>query len=113
MNEYDEGRIWFKKKGRSVWVGLTEKALEEIGGIQSISLPSEGDEFLQDDVVGEIEGEKVAFEIIAPIDGTVVVVNELLSDDHEILESDPLDEGWIFKLQLPKNDEDEDDDSDE
>ena len=102
MNEYDDGKIWFKKKGGLVTIGLTEKAFEEIGSVQSINLPVEGDEVLQDEVVAEIEGDKVAFELIAPLDGTIEVVNEQLTDEHELLESDPLDEGWIFKIRIPK-----------
>lgn len=114
MKEYDEGRVWYRKKGQIVTVGLTEKALEEIGGIQGISLPVEGDECLQDDVVGEIEGEKAAFEIIAPLDGTIVAANDTLNDEFELMESDPLDEGWIYKIELPKNeDDDEEEDSEE
>jgi glycine cleavage system H protein len=113
MSEYDEGRIWCKKKAGVMTVGLTEKALEEIGKIQGISLPAEGDECMQDEVVGEIEGDKVAFEMIAPIDGTIVAVNELLTDDQEILESDPLDEGWIYKIEMPKDDEEEEDEEED
>ena len=112
MNEYDEGRVWFRKKGGIVTVGITEKAMDEIGGVQGISLPVEGDECLQDEVVGEIEGDKAAFEIIAPLDGTIVAVNERLSDEFEVLEQDPLDEGWIFKVRAPKE-ETEDGDDDE
>jgi glycine cleavage system H protein len=73
-------------------------------------LPVEGDECLQDEVVGEIEGDKAAFEIIAPMDGMVVSVNEMLTDEFELLESDPLDEGWVFKIKLAAKEEDSDDD---
>jgi len=113
MNEYDEGRIWYRKKGGVITVGLTEKALEEIGGIQGISLPVEGDECLQDDVIGEIEGVKSAFEVISPVDGTIVAVNESLAEEYEVIESDPLDEGWIYKVQIAKADEEDDGDDDE
>jgi glycine cleavage system H protein len=105
MNEYDEGKIWYKRKGGVVTVGLTEKAFDEIGGVQGINLPAEGDEFSQDDVVAEIEGDKSGFEVIAPVDGSIVAVNELLNEEFELLESDPLDEGWIFKIRVPKDEE--------
>ncbi len=112
MKEYDEGRIWFRKSGRLVTVGLTEKALEEIGAVQRIQLPVEGDEVSQDDVVAEIEGARVNFEVIAPLDGGVVAVNELLSSDFESLQGDPLDEGWLFKLQGGGGESDGEGDSD-
>lgn len=107
MNEYDEGRIWFKKKGKVVTVGLTEKAVDEIGGIQGLTLPVEGDECQEGDVVGEIEGEKITFEMVAPIAGSIEAVNEELNHDYEILESDSLDEGWIYKVRVA-GDEEED-----
>ena len=111
MNEYDDGKIWYRKKGGLITVGLTEKALEETGGIQSINLPVENEECLQDEVVAEIEGEKNSFEVITPMDGTIEAVNEGLSEEPQLLESDPLDEGWIFKLRIPKEqDESEEDD---
>ena len=114
INEYDEGRVWFKKKGTVVTVGLTEKAMDEIGGIQSMSLPAEGDECSQDDVVGDIEGEKAAFEIISPMDGVIESVNESLAQEYEVLEEDPLDEGWIYKIRITVDEEaDEDEDEEE
>jgi glycine cleavage system H protein len=113
MNEYDDGRIWYKKKAGLVTVGLTEKVFEEIGSVQGISLPAEGDEVLQDDVVGEVEGVKTAFELVSPIDGTIEVVNEALVLEHELLESDPLDEGWIFKVRLTIPGEESEDEDDE
>jgi glycine cleavage system H protein len=103
----------FKKKGSLITVGLTEKALEEIGGVQSINLPVEEDEVLQDEVVAEVEGEKQAFEVIAPMDGTIEAVNDALSEEHELLESDPLDEGWIYKLRIPKEEESEEEEDEE
>jgi glycine cleavage system H protein len=113
MNEYDEGRIWFRKKGGVITVGLTEKALEEIGGVQSIQLPAEGDEFTQDDVVCEIEGARQNFEVVSPVDGGVIGINDVLNEDFESLQGDPLDEGWLFKLRVMKSEEDEEDDSEE
>ena len=109
MQEYDDGKIWFKKKGGVVTVGLTEKAFEEIGGVQGVLLPVEGEECLQDEVVAEVEGEKIAFEVITPIDGTIISVNESLNEDYDVLESDPLDEGWMFKVRVPKDENEEDD----
>ncbi|MBS1958822.1 MAG: glycine cleavage system protein H [Bdellovibrionales bacterium] len=100
MQEYDEGRIWFKQKGKVVTVGLTEKALEEIGSVQTVSLPIEGDECSQDDAVGEVEGAKATFEIIAPMDGTITSINDSLNEDTEILANDCLDEGWIYKIRV-------------
>lgn len=113
MNEYDDGRIWFKRKGGVVTIGLTEKALEEIGSVQGINLPVDGENCEIDDVVAEIEGDQSTFELISPLAGMIEVVNEALNDDFERLEKDPLDEGWIYKIRIPKDEESEEDGEEE
>lgn len=110
MTEYDEGRIWYRKKGKIVTVGLTEKAFEEIGEAEEILLPSDGDELTQDDVIGEVTGTKTSFEIISPVDGQIVAVNDALTDDVDLLVQDPLDEGWVCQIRVVNVDRDGDDD---
>jgi glycine cleavage system H protein len=107
MSEYDEGRIWYRKKGKLVTIGLTEKAFEEIGDVDGVSLPAEGDELNQDDVLGEVSGTKMTFEVISPVDGLVVSVNDELNDNHDLLMEDPLDEGWICQVKMESADADE------
>jgi glycine cleavage system H protein len=109
MQEYDDGRIWFKRKGGVVTVGLTEKALDEIGGVQAVALPAEGDDLYQDDVVCEIEGERQNFELISPVDGGVLEVNDALSEEPSLLREDPLDEGWILKIRVQARTSDSED----
>lgn len=113
MSEYDEGRIWFKKKGKTITIGLTEKAFEEIGEIEGIILPGEGDELTQDDVIGEVTGTKISFEIISPVDGSVCAVNEALNDDIDLLIEDPLDEGWICQIRMEAADGGDDEEDSE
>ena len=100
MTEYDDGRIWYRKKGKIVTIGLTEKAFEEIGEVDGITLPTEGEELNQDDVIGEVSGTRTSFEVISPVDGLIVDVNDELNDNHDLLMEDPLDEGWICRLKL-------------
>ena len=106
MVEYDEGRIWYKKKGKMITIGLTEKAFEEIGEVVGITLPGEGDEITQDDVIGEVAGTKISFEIITPVDGSIVAVNDELNSDLDLLIEDPLDSGWICRIKLEGSVED-------
>jgi glycine cleavage system H protein len=100
MVEYDEGRIWYRKKGKMVTIGLTEKAFEEVGDLESISLPAEGDEFTRDDVIAELSGTKNGFEVICPVDGLVHLVNDELNSNIDVLMEDPLDEGWICQIKV-------------
>ena len=104
MNEYDEGRIWFHKKGKTVTVGVTQAALSELGSLQGVSLPVEGDEITQDDVVGELEGDQQSFELISPFTGMISAVNDALNEHYDLIEKDPQDEGWIFKMKIHDDD---------
>ncbi len=113
MTEYDDGRIWYKKKGKVITIGLTEKAFEEIGEVEGVSLPSEGDEISQDDVIGEVTGTKVSFEIITPVDGSITAVNDELNDDLDLLIEDPLDAGWICQIRMESSVEDSGDEEEE
>ena len=113
MAEYDEGRIWYKKKGKVITVGLTEKAFEEIGEVEGITLPGEGDEITQDDVIGEVTGTKISFEIITPVDGSVIAVNDELNDDLDILIQDPMDTGWICRIKMESEPGESGDDEEE
>lgn len=117
FNEYDDGRIWYQKKGKTITVGVTQSALLEMGALQGISLPVEDDEVSQDDVVGELEGDQQTFELIAPFSGTIAAVNEALEEHYDLIEKDPQDEGWIFKMKIVdpdvelENDEEDGDDA--
>jgi glycine cleavage system H protein len=113
MTEYDDGRIWYKKKGKVITLGLTEKAFDGLGEVESVSLPSEGDEINQDDVIGEVSGTKVSFEIITPVDGSIIAVNDELNDNLDLLVEDPLDEGWICQIRMDSNVEDAGDEEEE
>ncbi len=100
MTEYDEGRIWYRKKGKVITLGLTEKAFEEIGEVDGIQLPAEGDELNQDDVLGEVSGTRSSFEVISPVDGVVLAINDELQDNYDLLMEDPLDEGWFCQIRM-------------
>jgi glycine cleavage system H protein len=107
MIEYDDGRIWYRKKGKVITMGLTEKAFEEIGEVDGITLPTEGDELNQDDVLGEISGTRTSFEVISPVDGLVISVNDELNGNFDLLSEDPLDEGWLCQIKMDAAEETE------
>ena len=113
MIEYDDGRIWYRKKGKVITIGLTEKAFEELGDVESISLPTEGDEFNQDDVIAEVSGNRGGFEVISPVDGAVVSVNDELNSNIDVLIEDPLDEGWICQIRMEALDDVEEEEESE
>ena len=80
-------------------VGITAFAVEELGEIVFVELPSVGDTVVAGTPVGEIESTKAVSEIYAPMNGEVVEVNDVLEGAPETLGDDPYGDGWLFKLK--------------
>jgi glycine cleavage system H protein len=81
-------------------VGLTDYLQEKLGEIYSIKLPEEGEDFLKDEPFGVIEGKNGRRELKAPVSGEVVEVNYEAVEVPEIINEDPMSEGWLVKLEL-------------
>ncbi len=98
---YSEEHLWVKKeRGGRVSVGVSDFLQRLYGEILDLELPEEGEEFERGDAFGSIETPKGVEELIAPVSGEVVEINEELLDDPEIINEDPYGEGWLLKLKL-------------
>ena len=97
---YTRDHEWLVFRGSEVTIGITQYAQEQLGDVVFADLPELGDQLQQGDEAVVIESVKAAGEIMAPLSGTVVAVNESLIDAPELLNSDPQAEGWILKLAL-------------
>lgn len=98
---FSENHIWVKKdKKKIVKIGITDyfhlKNLEII----DIDLPEEEEEFEKDEIFGSIETVEEVFDLVMPISGKVVAVNEKVLEDTDVLNEDPYDEGWLLKVQI-------------
>ena len=80
-------------------VGITAFAVEELGDIVFVELPSVGDTVEAGTACGEIESTKAVSEIYAPMNGEIVEVNDVLETTPETLGEDPYGDGWLFKLK--------------
>lgn len=98
--EFQENRLWFQKKLNTIIIGITNDALDELGTVEGINLPSVGDDFDKDDVICEVDGSDSNVKVYTPAAGFVLEVNEMLAEDAEILNEDPIDEGWLIKIEI-------------
>lgn len=85
----------------SVTVGISDHAQEALGDVVFVELPEVGAELAAGQEAGVVESVKAASDIYAPIGGTVLAVNDVLTDSPELVNSDPY-ASWFFKLQ-PSN----------
>ncbi len=98
--KYTEEHEWLKPEGDLVIVGITEYAAEQLGDIVFVELPEAETEVSKGDEVVVIESVKAASDILAPLDGEIVEVNDALDATPGLVNEDPLDTGWFFKMKL-------------
>ncbi len=97
--KYTEEHEWLLPEGDVVVVGITDHASEQLGDIVFVELPEVGTEVAKDDEIVVIESVKAASDIMAPVDGEIVEVNEALNDEPGKVNEDPQGAGWFFKIK--------------
>lgn len=98
--KYTPEHEWLLVDGDVVTVGITAYAAEKLGDVVFVELPSVGSAVAQGKVVGEIESTKSVGELFAPLDGEIVEVNDAVVETPELVNSDPLGEGWLIKVRF-------------
>ena len=98
--KYTEEHEWLKPEKDIVIVGITEHAAEQLGDLVFVELPNKDLEVKKDQEIVVIESVKAASDILAPLDGVITEINDKIVDDPSIVNSDPLGEGWFFKMKL-------------
>jgi glycine cleavage system H protein len=97
---YSRSHEWVLVDGESARVGITDHAQDALGQIVDVQLPSIGHAVVAGRAVAEVESSKSVSDISSPVGGTVVLVNELLADQPELINSDPFGAGWLYEVQL-------------
>ena len=81
-------------------VGITLHAQDALGDVVYVDLPEVGRQYKRGEVAGVVESVKAAADILMPVSGEVVEVNEALRADPSLANSDPMGSGWFFKLHV-------------
>ena len=97
--KFTEEHEWLRTEGEIVVVGITEHASTQLGDVVFVELPDEGITVSKDDEVVVIESVKAASDILAPLDGEIIEINEALSDEPSKVNEDPMGEAWFFKMK--------------
>ena len=97
---YTEEHEWLNVDGEVAVVGITVHAQEALGDVVFVDLPAVGTVFSQKETAGVVESVKAAADVYMPVGGEVIAVNEALRNDPSLANSDPLGEGWFFKIRL-------------
>ena len=97
---YSEEHEWLTVDGNTGTVGITDFAQEQLGDIVFAEVTKENEEVTKDDEVAVVESVKAASDIFSPVSGRISEVNVLLENAPETINSDPLENGWIFKITI-------------
>jgi len=97
--KFTEEHEWLREEDGVIVVGITEHASTQLGDIVFIELPEEGTTVSKDDEIVVIESVKAASDILSPLDGEIVEVNEMLVDEPSKVNDDPMGDAWFFKIK--------------
>jgi glycine cleavage system H protein len=104
---YHPEHDWARVDGDRATLGITWYAQDALGEVVFFDLPKVGAKLSKDDAYAEIESVKAVSDVIAPLSGEVVEVNEELGDKPETINQDPYGEGWMIKIALADSSETE------
>ena len=96
---YSESHEYVRVEGEYGYIGISDYAQHALGNVVYVDMPEVDDEVEAGEEFGAVESVKAASDLIAPVSGTVVEVNEALDDQPELLNQDPY-ENWIIKVEL-------------
>jgi glycine cleavage system H protein len=97
---YSESHEWIEMHRNVGTVGVTDYAQKELGDIVYVELPEVGKDVEAGDEVAVLESTKAAADIYAPVSGKIVEVNETLNQKPEEINDSPMEDGWLFKIEL-------------
>lgn len=96
---YSESHEYVRVEGEYGYIGITDYAQQQLGNIVYVDMPEVDDEIDADEEFGALESVKAASDMLSPVSGTVVEINEALEDQPELLNKDAFG-NWIMKVQL-------------
>ncbi|MBA00126.1 MAG: glycine cleavage system protein H [Rhodospirillaceae bacterium] len=97
---YSKEHEWITVDGETGTVGITGFAQEQLGDIVFVEVIKENEDVAKDEEVAVVESVKAASDIFSPVSGLIIGANALLEDAPEMINNDPLESGWIFKMTL-------------
>lgn len=100
MLKFTPDHEWLKIDGDAVTVGITQFAQEKLGDLVFVQLLKPGTVLEAGAAAAVVESVKAASDVYAPIKGEITEVNQEVTDDPTLVNSDPTGKGWLFKVKI-------------
>ncbi len=98
--KYHKEHDWARIEGDEAVLGITWFAQDALGELVHYEPPNEGDTISRDAPYGEVESVKAVSDVVAPLSGEVLEVNQKVVDEPETVNADPYGEGWLVRVRL-------------
>ena len=102
---YYKEHVWVRREGSDLRIGITAFAQSELGDIVFVDLPEVGDTIERDEPFGNVESVKTVSELYAPLNGTVVEINDTLTDKPELVNESPYQIAWLIVVEADDDDQ--------
>lgn len=100
---YTEEHGWLEVNGKTVRLGVSDFAVEQLGEVVYVELPDVDDELDAEEEYGSVESVKSVSEVYVPVAGKVTAINEVLEDSPEKVNEDPFGEGWFIEIEAEED----------
>ena len=98
--KYSKDHEWLRVDGDDYYVGITAYAVDQLGDIVFLDIPSVGETLTSEEPFGTVEAVKTVSDLFLPVDAEVLEFNEELDADPGIVNTDPYGKGWMIKVEL-------------
>ena len=99
-NRYAKTHEYAHPEGEVAVIGISDFAQKELGDVVFVELPRPGTQLEANEELGSIESVKAVSDLFAPVSGEVIEVNEALTDNAALVNTDPYGDGWMVKIRM-------------
>lgn len=100
MLKFTTDHEWLQVAGTIATIGITDHAQNQLGDIVFAELPKIGQHVVAGEAIAVVESVKAASDVYAPVSGEIIDVNQKITAQTDLINSDPMGEGWFFKIKL-------------
>lgn len=98
--KYTKDHEWVRIEGEEAFIGITDFAQGELGDIVFVEIETEGETLDREEVFGSVEAVKTVSDLLMPVSGKVLEINDALEATPEVVNEDPYGNGWMVKIAL-------------
>ncbi len=98
--KYSKDHEWLRVEGEEAYIGITDFAQGELGDIVFVEVETIDETLEKNEAFGTVEAVKTVSDLLLPVGGTILELNEKLEDEPELINKDPYGEGWIVKIKM-------------